>query len=1069
MSCLGWGTKRREWDGYARKSARLFADTPSTALFSSVRGRCRTLWLSATGIALIAASPALAMDFTVNSDASLRAALTNAVAGDSISFTANISTASDLPAITQSITVNGNNFTLSGANSTANGNSALFVFSGTVAINNLTISQVTAQGGAGGNSAGGGAGLGGALFIGAQANVTVSNVSLLNNVAQGGNGGAPSAVRGGGGGGGLGGAGGSAGGGGGGVGNPGIGGGGGNPGGNGNLTGQNSGVTSAGSNGGGGPGGPSGTSGGGGGGAGATLSSGTDGGAGGFGGGGGGGAGVGNGGDAGLRPGNLKTLAGVKTFNLANPLAAGSGGFGGGGGAPGGRNEARGGGDGGFGGGGGAGKNAAGSGGFGAGAGDGAGGEGGGGGLGAGGAIFVQQGGTLTLAGNLSVNGNSVVGGTGGSAGAGNGSAFGSGIFLQGNSTIVFQPGAGQVQMVADVITDQNGSTLATTQTTKAPNTFALSSAQSLNLGSGGSGGITLNGPGTLVLSAVDTYTGPTTVTAGTLGVTGSIANSITTVSNGGTVAGSGTLGGLVAQAGGTVAPGALAPFTTLNVTGNASFAAGSIFLVNINGAGQNDKLLVTGTATLTGGTVQVLAGTGITAASRFTLLTASGGVTGAFAQVTASTNLAFLTPVLSEDANDVFLSFLLPGGAPPPPAFPSVAATPGQKATAAAVQALGSGPLFNAVIGQSAAGARQAFDALSGEIHATAVSAAFEDDRLPREAILDRLSQPLATPLLGVASTMTAAYASDLPTRKGQPVAPIEVRMYQPRLFDLWGQGFGDWGRGKGDGNAASFDRSIGGFIIGGDVSAIGFAGSEWRLGAAGGYTNDTVHVDQRLSSADFENVFGAIYAGASYGAVHVRAGAIYGSNSLSTSRSVVFPGFFDAESSNSGGTTAQGFGEAGYRLNLPGVSFGSFSVSHATLEPFVGAAAINIHLNGFNEIGGPAALTGLARNFDLATSTLGLRLQSNIDAPVPLTAHALLGWRRAYGDVVPSVVLAFQNASQSFSVSGVPIDRNALLVEAGLDYAVTSAAKLGIWYSGQYGERGFDNAVKAQLDVSF
>jgi len=96
-----------------------------------------------------------------------------------------------------------------------------------------------------------------------------------------------------------------------------------------------------------------------------------------------------------------------------------------------------------------------------------------------------------------------------------------------------------------------------------------------------------------------------------TLAVTGSIANSIATVSNGGTLAGSGTVGGLVAQSGGTVAPGALSPFTTLNVSGNASFAPGSIFLVNINPAGQNDKLLVTGTATLTGGTVQVLAGTG--------------------------------------------------------------------------------------------------------------------------------------------------------------------------------------------------------------------------------------------------------------------------------------------------------------------------------------------------------------------------------------------------------------------------------------------------------------------------
>ena len=994
----------------------------------------------------------------VNSDATLRAALTNAVAGDSITFTANISTVSDLPAITQSITVNGNNFTLSGAQvpGTANGNSALFVFSGTVAINNLTISQVTAQGGAGGHGGGGGAGLGGALFVGAQANVAVSNVSLLNNVAQGGNGGAAAGVigGGGGGGGGLGGAGGNAartgGGGGGGVGNPGVGGSGRTAGSSGNLTGQNSAIVvdGAGANGGGGLGGTPNHPGAGGGGAGATLSSNADGGAGGFGGGGGGGAGSGNGGDARTRPGNFTPLAGVSTFNLASPGAAGNGGFGGGGGGAGGRTIVTGGGDGGFGGGGGEGRNAAGSGGVGGGAGDAAAGNGGGG-LGAGGAIFVQQGGTLTIAGNFTANGNSVLAGTGGGGGAGNGLALGSGIFLQGNNTIFFQPAAGQTQTVADVITDQNGS-----------------------LGSGGSGALTLNGAGTLVLSAVDTYTGPTTVTVGTLAVTGSIANSIATVSNGGTLAGSGTVGGLLAQSGGTVAPGALTPFTTLNVTGNASFAPGSTFLVNINPAGQNDKLLVTGTATLTGGTVQVLAGTGtFSRTSRFILLTANGGVSGAFANLTTSTNLAFLSPVLSEDANDVILSFTStpPGASPPPPAFPSVAVTPSQKSTAAAVQALGSGPIFNAVIGQSVAGALQAFNALSGEIHATAVSAAFEDDRLPREAILDRLSQPLATPLLGVASTMTGAYAADLPTRKGPPVAPIDVRMYQPRLFDLWGQGFGDWGRAKGDGNAASFDRSTGGFIIGGDVSAIGFAGSEWRLGAAGGYTDDTVHVGQRLSSADFENVFGAIYAGASYGAMHLRAGAIYGSNSLSTSRSIVFPGFSDTAASSSGGTTAQGFGEAGYRVNVPGVSFGSFGVSRVTLEPFVGAAAIDIHLNGFNEIGGPAALTGLARNFDFATTTLGLRAQGVIDAPLPLTAHALIGWRRAYGDLVPSVFLAFQNASQSFSVSGVPIDRDALLAEAGLDYAVTSAIKIGVSYSGQYGRSAFDNAFKAQLDVSF
>ncbi|MBV8961493.1 MAG: autotransporter domain-containing protein, partial [Hyphomicrobiales bacterium] len=87
----------------------------------------------------------------------------------------------------------------------------------------------------------------------------------------------------------------------------------------------------------------------------------------------------------------------------------------------------------------------------------------------------------------------------------------------------------------------------------------------------------------------------------------------------------------------------------------------------------------------------------------------------------------------------------------------------------------------------------------------------------------------------------------------------------------------------------------------------------------------------------------------------------------------------------------------------------------------------------------------------------------------PVPLTAHALLGWRRAYGDLVPSVFLAFQNASQSFAVAGVPIDRDALLAQAGLDYAVTSAIKVGVSYSGQFGHRVYDQAFKGQLDVSF
>jgi len=133
--------------------------------------------------------------------------------------------------------------------------------------------------------------------------------------------------------------------------------------------------------------------------------------------------------------------------------------------------------------------------------------------------------------------------------------------------------------------------------------------------------------------------------------VTGSLGNSNVTVAGGATLGGSGTIGGLVAQNGSTVAPGALAPFSTLNVSGNASFASGTTFVVNVSGAGQNDKLAAGGTATLQGGTVQVITGTGVTPTSRYTILTAQGGVQGAFAQLTTTSNLAFLSPTLSEDA----------------------------------------------------------------------------------------------------------------------------------------------------------------------------------------------------------------------------------------------------------------------------------------------------------------------------------------------------------------------------------------------------------------------------------
>jgi autotransporter-associated beta strand protein len=72
-------------------------------------------------------------------------------------------------------------------------------------------------------------------------------------------------------------------------------------------------------------------------------------------------------------------------------------------------------------------------------------------------------------------------------------------------------------------------------------------------------GGIIKTGPGTLEMSAVNTYSGPTTVKEGTVMVSGSLsANTPITVQDAGTISGTGTVGGITLRDGGAIAPGAV-------------------------------------------------------------------------------------------------------------------------------------------------------------------------------------------------------------------------------------------------------------------------------------------------------------------------------------------------------------------------------------------------------------------------------------------------------------------------------------------------------------------------------
>jgi outer membrane autotransporter protein len=435
---------------------------------------------------------------------------------------------------------------------------------------------------------------------------------------------------------------------------------------------------------------------------------------------------------------------------------------------------------------------------------------------------------------------------------------------------------------------------------------------------------------------------------------------------------------------------------------------------------------------------VRIFADQGQYSLSPYTILTAGGGVTGRFAGTEAGAEFALVTPVLGYGTSTVTLTLVRKVDPQPPTptpvAFHSVAVSSNQYNTADAVEALGAGNrLFDTVIGASVAGARQAFDALSGEAHASAVTAAYADMLRVQDTILNRLSQ--AGPLAQV----------------GDLVPPS----FDPRSFALWGAGFGSWGKVRSDGNAASIDTSTGGFIIGAD----GEIGETYRIGIAGGFTSTSFDIDGRLSSGTTETIFGSIYGASKWDAFNVRLGALYAHHDVDVNRTVAFPGFSDRVGSSYDGSTLMAFGEVGYEVNLGGV----------TLEPFLGASVMRLHMDGFREDGGPAALVGYGRTYELGTTTLGVRGEAKIGLDLPLTGHGMVGWRHGYGDVRPSALLAFAGGASAFNAAGIPIDRDTLVAEAGLDWQIGKAMTLGVFYSGQIGKRAQVHEVKGSLNWRF
>jgi outer membrane autotransporter protein len=525
-----------------------------------------------------------------------------------------------------------------------------------------------------------------------------------------------------------------------------------------------------------------------------------------------------------------------------------------------------------------------------------------------------------------------------------------------------------------------------------------------------GPGALIKSGLGTLTLTANNTYTGGTTVQKGALVVNGSLLGSISVLPgayleyNGN--AGSTTVGG-------TLAPGH--SIGTMTVNGDLTFGPDSLYEVEVS-PWAADRTNVTGLATLNG-TVHVIAEPGdYTPEVLYTILSA-GSLSGTFTALTSDfASYTFIAPALTYDANNVYFSLARTA------TFASAGETANQIATGAAVDSLGYGnPLVQSVLYGTAGEARAAFDVLSGEVHASAVSAMAEETRYLRDAVLGRLYE---------------TYAED---RSGAWVQPLGAR--------------GDM---DGDGNAATLSRSAAGLFAGLDTTI----GAAWKLGAAGGYTQSWLDADPRAASGSSVNVQLALYGGRRFGPLGLRLGFGHAWQQLEISRQISYPGFADETSAEYSAKTTQLFGELGYGIAL----------GRSSIEPFAGLSYIKVDTGHFGETGGDAALTGRS-TFDTSIVAVGLRGVAPLMTTdrIQLALRGGLGWRHAVGNVAPEANLGFAAGGTPFVVHGAPIAKDALGVQAGIDIEMGPNARLSVLYDGQLAAGANDNGARLNLSLRF
>lgn len=270
-----------------------------------------------------------------------------------------------------------------------------------------------------------------------------------------------------------------------------------------------------------------------------------------------------------------------------------------------------------------------------------------------------------------------------------------------------------------------------------------------------------------------------------------------------------------------------------------------------------------------------------------------------------------------------------------------------------------------------------------------------------------------------------------------------------------LWVQALGSGGTLDRNRGSSTLQHSTKGLVLGADWAL----DEQWRVGVIGGKSQ--TRLDGSQLDGDLDSWHLGAYALRQSGPLALRLGATHSNHNGSTKRRVAFNGFSDRPKGSYDANTQKAFAELGYNL-------GSGTIS---AEPFANLGYQRYQRDSYTEKGGAATLQVHGQTQNNFSSTFGLRLAqlNTLDNGMQLTPRFSAGWKHTYGDLDSRTHQRLATGGRTYSVEGAALDRDSLMLDAGLDLAISTRHMLGFGYNGEVGNDSRSHGVMGQWRIAF